>query len=325
VAAAFEGNWLAVGRLALGLLFTLGAGIAVPVIIEQTKITQPPTPTRRGNWAMGASAAALSFVVIAFLLNYNLEMVDNGDVPANEEKIGRATQPENVRAETPREIVRSEVNPLQTESRSAIPGPSQASDQSRAQSPRLEQGQSLIVSQPLKLESPQVQEPWRQYATVRPAQAPSQPQIVYSQLVYSPWIKVCSKGPETKNKQACIITKDGRLENGKSVAIVQLFEQEGKRRALRITLPLDVRVQPGTRLIIDQNLPSQQPFVFCLLAGCMSDYPVTDDELGKMKSGQTLWVQAINTKGTPISIPLPLTDFAKVYDGQATNSNVFHR
>ena len=48
--------------------------------------------------------------------------------------------------------------------------------------------------------------------------------------MYSPWMKVCGKGPDTNNKQVCVITKDGRLENGMPVAIVQLFEPEGEPR-----------------------------------------------------------------------------------------------
>ena len=37
--------------------------------------------------------------------------------------------------------------------------------------------------------------------------------------MYSPWMKVCGKGPDTNNKQVCVITKDGRLENGMPVAV----------------------------------------------------------------------------------------------------------
>ena len=55
----------------------------------------------------------------------------------------------------------------------------------------------------------------------------------------------------------------------------------------------------------------------------MSDYPLTDDVIGKMKKGQMLTVQAINMQGTPISLPLPLGDFAKAYDGPATDPKVF--
>ena len=55
----------------------------------------------------------------------------------------------------------------------------------------------------------------------------------------------------------------------------------------------------------------------------MSDYPVTDDMIGKMKKGQNIVIQAINMQGTPVSLPLPLNDFAKAYDGPATDPKAF--
>ena len=54
----------------------------------------------------------------------------------------------------------------------------------------------------------------------------------------------------------------------------------------------------------------------------MSDYPVTDDMIAKMKKGQTITLQAVNMQGTPISLPLPLNDFAKAYDGPPTDAKV---
>ena len=45
--------------------------------------------------------------------------------------------------------------------------------------------------------------------------------------------------------------------------------------------------------------------------------------VAKMKKGQNIVVQAINMQGTPISLPLPLIDFAKAYDGPATDPKVF--
>jgi invasion protein IalB len=142
------------------------------------------------------------------------------------------------------------------------------------------------------------------------------------QLMYSPWLKVCGKGPETNNKQVCVLTKDGRLENGMPVAIVQLFEPEGEAKVLRVTVPLGMQLQHGTRMIIDQDQPAQQPYKICFPVGCMSDYPVTDDMIAKMKKGQTITLQAINMQGTPISLPLPLNDFAKAYDGPPTDPKV---
>ena len=158
----------------------------------------------------------------------------------------------------------------------------------------------------------------------QPAQPPQQPQAQQApQLMYSPWMKVCGKDQNTGNKQICVVTKDGRLENGMPVAIVQLFEPEGQPKVLRVTVPLGMQLQHGTRVIIDQGAPANEPYKLCIPVGCMSDYPVTDDLIKNMKKGQTLTVQAINMQGTPISLPLPLTDFAKAYDGPATDPKVF--
>lgn len=143
------------------------------------------------------------------------------------------------------------------------------------------------------------------------------------QLMYSPWMKVCGKDQASGNKEVCVITKDGRLENGMPVAIVQLFEPEGQPKVLRVTVPLGMQLAHGTRMIIDQGQPVNEPYKICFPVGCMSDYPVTDDLIKSMKKGQMLTVQAINMQGTPISLPLPLADFAKAYDGAPTDPKVF--
>lgn len=153
-----------------------------------------------------------------------------------------------------------------------------------------------------------------------PAAPPAQQQ---PQLMYSPWMKVCGKDQASGNKEVCVITKDGRLENGMPVAIVQLFEPEGQPKVLRVTVPLGMQLAHGTRMIIDQGQPVNEPYKICFPVGCMSDYPVTDELIKSMKKGQMLTVQAINMQGTPISLPLPLADFAKAYDGAPTDPKVF--
>ena len=160
----------------------------------------------------------------------------------------------------------------------------------------------------------------------KPPQPQPQPQAqeqAAPQLMYSPWMKVCGQGQDTQNKKVCVVTKDGRLENGMPVAIVQLFEPEGQPKVLRVTVPLGMQLAHGTRVIIDQGAPVNEPYKICFPVGCMSDYPVTDEMIANMKKGKNLIVQAINMQGTPISLPLPLADFAKAYDGPATDPKVF--
>jgi len=90
-----------------------------------------------------------------------------------------------------------------------------------------------------------------------------------------------------------------------------------------VTLPLGMQLVHGTRVIIDNNKPQQAPYVICFANGCMSDYDVTPDLIARLKRGQNLTVQAINSNGAPLTLPLPLADFAKAYDGAPTDPKVY--
>ena len=149
------------------------------------------------------------------------------------------------------------------------------------------------------------------------------------QLVYSPWTKFCLKGqpgqtPDPNAKQVCFTGKDARIESGMPVVAAVLIEPEGQeRKILRVTLPLGMQLVHGTRVIIDQNQPMTAPYVICFTNGCMADYEASADMVGKMKKGQGLVVQGINSTGQPISLTLPLGDFAKAYDGPPTDPKEF--
>jgi invasion protein IalB len=150
-------------------------------------------------------------------------------------------------------------------------------------------------------------------------QQPEQPQ-----LIYSPWTKFCLKGQEANAKQVCFTGKDGRLESGMPVVAAVLIEPDGEpRKILRVTLPLGMSIQPGTRVIVDQGQPMTGPYVICFNNGCMADYEASAELIGNLKKGQSLHVQAINGGGQPVSLPLPLGDFAKAYDGPPTDPKVF--
>jgi invasion protein IalB len=153
------------------------------------------------------------------------------------------------------------------------------------------------------------------------AQAPGADQM--PQLVYSQWIKFCVKPEDANTKQVCLTGIDGRLESGMPIVAVVVIEPEGEpKKILRVTLPVGMHLQHGTRVIIDQGQPLTAPYVVCFNNGCMADYDLTADVLGKMKKGQSLLVQGINYNGGAISIPVALTEFAKVYDGPPTDPKV---
>ena len=165
-------------------------------------------------------------------------------------------------------------------------------------------------------------------APQKPAEAaPQQPgagEAQQPQLIYSPWTKFCLKGQEANAQQVCFTGKDGRIESGMPVIAAVLIEPEGdSKKVLRVTLPLGMQLPQGTRVIVDQGQPMNAPYIICFTNGCMADYEASAELIGKLKKGQGLVVQGINSQGQPISLVLPLTDFGKAYDGPPTDPKVF--
>jgi invasion protein IalB len=168
--------------------------------------------------------------------------------------------------------------------------------------------------------APKAEQPAQQAPAAQPQQPPQQ-QV---QLIYAPWTKFCLKGQDANAKQVCFTGKDGRIESGQPVIAAVVIEPEGEtKKILRVTLPLGMQLVHGTRIIIDNNAPMQSPYVICFANGCMSDYEVTPDMINHLKKGQNLVVQAINSNGAPLTLPLPLAEFAKAYDGPPTDPKVF--
>jgi invasion protein IalB len=160
------------------------------------------------------------------------------------------------------------------------------------------------------------------------AQAQGQPAEPQIQLIYAPWTKFCLKGQDANAKQVCFTGKDGRIESGQPVIAAVIIEPEGEpKKILRVTLPLGMQLVHGTRVIVDGNPPMQSPYVICFANGCMSDYEVTPELLANLKKGQNLVVQAINSNGAPLTLPLPLQEngssFGKAYDGPPTDPKQF--
>jgi invasion protein IalB len=150
-----------------------------------------------------------------------------------------------------------------------------------------------------------------------PPAANGQAQDQQVQLIYSSWTKFCVKPSDPPNsKQICFTGKEGRIESGQPVIAAVIIEPEGEpKKLMRVTLPLGMLLVHGTRMIVDSNAPQQSGFAICLVNGCITEYEVTPELLANMKKGQNLFVQAIASNNSPLTLSLPLSEFAKAYDG----------
>lgn len=180
-------------------------------------------------------------------------------------------------------------------------------------------------AQPAQKATPPAKQPQQpaQGAPADPA-AGQQAQGEQPPVVYSPWTKFCGKDNNPQAKEVCLTVKEARLETGQFLAGAALIEQTGEEKKLfRITLPLGMQLPQGTRMILDKEEPLTGRYIVCLPNGCMADFDVTKDFVGKLKKGQQIVLQGINLPGQAASYMLPLTDFAKANEGPATDPKQF--
>ena len=146
-------------------------------------------------------------------------------------------------------------------------------------------------------------------------------------LVHSPWTKFCGHDRnDPGDKEVCLTVKEARLATGQFVSGAALIERAGEeKKLLRVTLPLAMQLMPGARVFIDGDVPRTGPYVICLPNGCMADFDVNADFIGKLKQGQYLHLQGTEAAGSLASYLLPLGDFAKAFDGPATDPKQFER
>ena len=163
-------------------------------------------------------------------------------------------------------------------------------------------------------------------APAAPAEAAAPPPEQQMPVVYSPWTKFCGKDQNNAQAQeVCLTVKEARLETGQFLAGAALIEQAGQEKKLfRITLPLGMQLPQGTRMILDKEQPMLGRYVVCLPNGCMADFDVAADFVGKLKKGQQITLQGINLPGQAASYVLPVgPEFVKANEGPATDPKVF--
>src|SRR5689334_21465835 len=90
---------------------------------------------------------------------------------------------------------------------------------------------------------------------------------------YSPWAKFCRQKRDGNLLPACLTFKNGVIGNEPAVAVV-LIEPAGheSETILRITLPLGMDLEKGTKIKIDDTPELDAAYKTCVPTGCESDY-----------------------------------------------------
>jgi invasion protein IalB len=147
-----------------------------------------------------------------------------------------------------------------------------------------------------------------------PAPAPE------AQLDFSPWVRSC-----LADNSACFVYTEGKAQSGTAAVTVLLFESErNSKRIVRVTFPLGMSIQPGTRIVVDQDQPISAPYVMCYANGCKADYQASVGLVERLKSGRAVAIQGVNAKGQPIKLVVSLATFASAYNGSPNDASGFN-
>lgn len=136
------------------------------------------------------------------------------------------------------------------------------------------------------------------------------------------WTKVCGKD-QAANKEICYTTRDFVSDQGQPVLAVAIYDVKGDaNKIVRFLMPLGLLLQPGIRFAVDSAQPTPGRFAICFPNGCFAEAQVKDDFINAMKKGTNLNISVQNQGAREVSFSIPLSDFAKGFDGAPIDPKV---
>jgi invasion protein IalB len=81
-----------------------------------------------------------------------------------------------------------------------------------------------------------------------------------------------------------------------------------------VQLPLGLNLPAGARLQVDEGKTVDLQVQTCENRGCYANLPIAPDMLAALRTGKQLKISFQNLAKDPITIPMPLADFAAAYD-----------
>jgi invasion protein IalB len=138
------------------------------------------------------------------------------------------------------------------------------------------------------------------------------------------WVKLCMKSEQTQNKQICLVNHEGLEPNTGMVLIaaaVRKVEGEEKQQLLvRVPTAYALVMPAGVQLKIDEQQPIQLQYTICFPTSCQVQLELTKELMDSMRKGKQMVVAAMNIQQKTMGFPVPLTGFAKAYDGAPVDS-----
>lgn len=136
------------------------------------------------------------------------------------------------------------------------------------------------------------------------------------------WKKICGKD-QGNNKELCFTTRDFGEDANQPVLALAVYDIKGEdKRMIRVLVPPGFLLKPGFRLALDQSPPVTGSFTICLPNGCFAETEINGAFIAQMKKANLLLITMRNPNNNEISFTMPMKDFAKAFDGPATDPKI---
>src|SRR4029450_6872848 len=104
-------------------------------------------------------------------------------------------------------------------------------------------------------------------------------------------------------------------------AAVRKVDGEDKQQLLvRVPTAYALVIPAGVQIKIDDGQPIQLQYTICFQTSCQVQLELTKEMLDNMRKGKQMVVAAMNIQQKTMGFPVPLTGFAKAYDGPPADS-----
>ena len=109
--------------------------------------------------------------------------------------------------------------------------------------------------------------------------------------------------------------------HGLIAAAVRKVEGDEKQQLLvKVPTAYALVMPAGVELKIDEQQPIQLQYTICFPTSCQVQLELTKELFDQMRKGKQMVVAAMNIQQKTMGFPVPLTGFAKAYDGAPVDS-----
>ena len=129
------------------------------------------------------------------------------------------------------------------------------------------------------------------------------------------WVARCASAGRAAPLECAIEETAVLAKTGQLVVLVNIRVTSDTRTPVAmVQLPLGLNLPLGAKLQVDDGNSIDLQIQTCENRGCYANLPVAPDLLTALRTGKQLKIAFHNLAKDPITIPMPLTDFAAAYD-----------